>query len=140
MSQRQNEGPKETGEKKRMPTHKDSRLMSDEEWLNERFWPKVDRSGDCWIWLGCTDPKAGRALRYGRVIYKGKKQKPHRVIKAIADRIPIEAIPKQLQACHKCDNPLCVNPDHIFWGSSRDNHRDSIRKGRHVSVTRRKSA
>lgn len=107
------------------PTNEDSRLMTDEQWLNERFWPKVEKTDTCWNWKACLDPKG-----YGRVIYKGKKYKPHRIIKAIETGVDVDDIPAKLYACHKCDNRRCVNPDHIFWGSNKDNVRDCIRKGR----------
>jgi HNH endonuclease len=104
----------------------DSRKMTDQEWLATRFWPKVQKTDGCWEWQACLDPKG-----YGRVIYKGKKYKPHRIIKAMESGLDVDEIPVKLQACHHCDNRKCVNPSHIFWGSNLDNVRDMVKKGRH---------
>ena len=90
--------------------------------LNERFWSKVDKSGanGCWIWTSTRDG------RYGQFWMDGKLKKAHRVAWLLTHGEP----PTGMMACHKCDNPACVNPDHIFWGTMSDNILDSVKKGR----------
>lgn len=91
--------------------------------LEERFWPKVDKSGDCWLWLGST-------WHYGYgCIYVAKPRKAanaHRVSYEMANG----PIPKGLFVLHRCDNPRCVRPSHLFLGTQMDNVRDMVNKGR----------
>lgn len=90
---------------------------------NERFWSKVNKNGPngCWIWIGSSDG------RYGQFRINGKLKKAHRV----AWLFTYGDSPDGKMACHKCDNPACVNPDHIFWGTMSDNILDAVKKGRH---------
>lgn len=91
--------------------------------LLERFWAKVDKSdpSGCWLWLGA---RAGTGC-YG-VIWDGRQKRAHRIIWEILNG----PIPVGLDLCHHCDNPHCVNPDHLFLGTRSDNNNDSVRKGR----------
>jgi len=79
----------------------------------------------CWIWT-----RAQRA-GYGAVYVNGKKESAHRV----AYRLYIGEIPVGLCVCHTCDNPLCVNPDHLFLGTHSDNMKDAYAKGRLILPT-----
>lgn len=88
-----------------------------------RFWEKVDQAGDCWVWLAHKD-HAG----YGQFTYGLKTIRSHRVAWILTHG----EIPNGLFVCHKCDNPSCVRPDHLFLGTHSDNMRDSYRKGRKV--------
>ena len=94
--------------------------------FEEKFWAKVDKSGDCWIWKGDTQGPG----RYGRVTrYLGTKrfrEYAHR----ISYRLHYGSIKKGMLVCHKCDNPPCVNPDHLFLGTHRDNMLDMFGKKR----------
>jgi hypothetical protein len=88
-----------------------------------RFWAKVDVRGvnECWPWMGGTDKDGYGRFSIGDATY----YRAHRVSKAIA-----HGISHDFMACHKCDNPPCCNPFHLFSGTGLDNQRDMISKGR----------
>ena len=96
--------------------------------LREHYEEKVIRGdGDeCWGWKGCL--QAG----YGFLAHNKKQMNAHRV----AYELFIGPIPEGLCVCHKCDNPVCSNPDHLFLGTKGDNLRDMTRKGRNVGNLR----
>lgn len=91
----------------------------------ERFWSKVDRSGNhpkgCWEW-GASRIRKG----YGSLGFKGKTCRSHRV----AWELTYGEIPEGLHVLHSCDNPPCCNPNHLFLGTNLDNARDKEAKGR----------
>lgn len=85
-------------------------------------WLQVDRSGDCWIWRGST---ANSGYGLARTT-EGRRTHAHRLI---YER-EIGPIPEGMNVLHRCDNPPCVRPDHLFLGSQLANVRDMIAKGR----------
>jgi hypothetical protein len=87
----------------------------------ERFWSKVSKSDKCWIWTISKD-HAG----YGYFSLSGKTVKAHRV----AWELTYGDIPDGLCVLHRCDNPSCVNPEHLFLGDTVINNRDRAAKGR----------
>lgn len=98
-------------------------LSSLEGWTPEqRFWAKVDKSGDCWNWTAARYHVNG----YGCFGLNGKIQGAHRV----AWQFIRGPIPRGMWVLHRCDNRLCVRPEHLFLGTHQDNMNDMWRKGR----------
>lgn len=89
--------------------------------INAAFEQWFVRNGDCWNWRGAVD-KDG----YGIFTYAGKTYRAARFAIEFDGR---ELGPGQF-ACHHCDNPQCVRPDHLFVGTNADNMQDMVRKGR----------
>lgn len=101
--------------------------------FDEKFWRRVGKSEGCWEWQGSRHPQGhGYATPPGtrRVSYA------HRVAWIITNG----PIPDGLEVCHKCDNPPCVRPDHLFLGTHKDNMHDAISKGRHRNGERCKQS
>jgi len=77
----------------------------------------------CFIWDSCLDQKDG----YGTVWFQGKQERVHRVVYELVKG----PIPKGMCVCHHCDTPSCMNIDHLFLGTSKDNTADMWAKDRH---------
>lgn len=89
--------------------------------FEERFWRRVKKLDGCWIWQGSL------SQNYGRLTLDDRR-------KAFAHRYSYELayghIPEGLCVLHKCDNPPCVRPDHLFLGTRKDNRADCVSKNR----------
>lgn len=100
--------------------------------LAQRFWAKVDKRGpdECWRWTAFCNPKG-----YGTIGVNGRAGG-----KSLATHIALEfdGRPRigNAIALHSCDNPGCVNPKHLRWGTNAENVRDMVSRKRHASVTR----
>jgi hypothetical protein len=91
--------------------------------VEQRFWEKVRKSEGCWEWIAAKHDAFG----YGVLSVGRKPRLAHRLSWEFAHGSPP---PKGFQVCHRCDNPPCVRPDHLFLGTARDNSQDMITKGR----------
>ncbi len=97
--------------------------------VKAQFWGHVNVSDGCWEWSGSVDSKG-----YGRIRGAGSRRhiKAHRV----AWFIRHGEDPGEMCVLHRCDNPPCVNPAHLFLGTVLDNTHDMLRKGRDRFVSR----
>lgn len=95
----------------------------------ERFWGFVDKKSpnECWEWKGTLIKERKKGIgNYGKFSVRGKFVTASRY----SYQLHYGEIPKSLYVCHTCDNPPCVNPDHLFLGTQLDNMRDMLSKGR----------
>lgn len=92
-----------------------------------RFWSKVDRRGpdECWLWTAARDHRG-----YGRFHFGHRRMVlAHRFAFRLAN---LAAPPDEMHVCHRCDNPPCCNPAHLFLGDDAANVADMVAKGRGV--------
>ena len=94
--------------------------MNDQE---SRFWARVDKRGpnECWEWTG-----GRKGHGYGQVFFNSKNMRTHRLSWVLKNG----PIPPDLYVCHRCDNPPCVNPEHLYLGTQKQNIREAQEKGR----------
>jgi hypothetical protein len=88
----------------------------------KRFWAKVDFHGRCWVWLGSRTYNGYGEFRITHT---------HKILAHVFTyRLFCGAKPKGMDVCHRCDNPSCVRPSHLWIGTRSDNMRDAAKKGR----------
>lgn len=96
--------------------------------MADRFWRKVDKSGDCWLWTG-TKTNNG----YGMFCVDGSMRLAHRVAWQLTHGLLPEWSEQRTGLCvlHRCDVRACVNPSHLWLGSNSENMTDMMLKKRH---------
>ena len=90
--------------------------------VEDRLYKRVRKTEGCWLWQGSLNPKG-----YGMMSIDSRPRLVHRISWQVAHG----PIPGGAFVLHKCDNPICVRPDHLFLGTQQDNMSDMVAKGRH---------
>lgn len=99
--------------------------------IADRFFPLVEKTDECWLWRGNLT-----RYGYGRLQYNKRRYAAHR----LSFELHHGPIQNELYVCHKCDNPRCVNPAHLFLGDQKANMSDCVSKGRYAAGERSPNA
>lgn len=92
-----------------------------------RFWAKVDKTAECWLWTAGVDWDGYGIFHLPRLFGRGRSVRATR----LAWELEHGSAPGRALVCHRCDNPTCVRPAHLFLGTPKDNFHDCLAKGRY---------
>lgn len=106
-----------------------NRLPKKKKTIQEKLEDKIafEPTSGCWIWLGTVESRGN----YGQINIGNVSKKPHRLSYLIH-----KGDPTGFSVLHHCDTPLCVNPDHLYLGTHKDNINDMVRRNRQASGER----
>lgn len=98
--------------------------------IAERLYSHIEKNNisGCWEWTGSTRGGYGRLIIGSRKDGTRRSESAHRVSYLLS----YGDIPEGMEVCHKCDNPRCINPEHLFAGTRQDNVQDRENKGRNI--------
>ena len=105
-------------------------MIPNKEKYIKRFLKYIEHRDQCWIWKRSLNSDG-----YGNIWVEDSCWKAHRLSYALFKG----DIPKGMCVCHRCDNPSCVNPEHLWLGTHRENMDDMVRKGRTLYAEQRKN-
>jgi hypothetical protein len=91
--------------------------------VEERFWSKVEKTDTCWLWVGARNEKGYGLLGIGST----NQVRAHRWIYETTNQC---VVPEGMFVCHRCDNPSCVRPEHLYVGTHTDNMLDRAQRDR----------
>ncbi len=99
--------------------------------VEERFLSKINKINDgCWLWTGAT--RGSNGFMYGMFHLKNEIHSAHRFSWMLWKGKLAKTEERELCVCHKCDNPLCVNPEHLYIGTHKQNMQDKAVKSRYL--------
>lgn len=101
--------------------------------MTERFMEKVEKTSSCWLWKGCCHERGYGYFYTGPEYSSRKMDYAHRVSLFLHK----DERHDDLCVLHSCDNPKCVNPEHLSWGTQKDNMKDMSNKGRATATNQK---